>query len=197
MAVKAVLFDFGGVLALHATKILAKKFYKKFGIGKNKLIDFWRTIEDDFDIGNLTEKKVWSIFKKHFNIKADTKKLEKIHKDSFILRKAIYSLAKKLSKKYAVGIFSNMPKEISRFLRKKFNLSFFHYIFFSAEVRKIKPNKNYYLFTAKKMKLKPSEIVFIDDKMVNVKGARKVGLKSFQFKSLEDTKKQLKRLGIR
>ncbi len=54
MAIKAVLFDFGGVLAFHATTVLAAKLKKKFGIQQKDLVTFWRIHEDNYDIGKVT-----------------------------------------------------------------------------------------------------------------------------------------------
>jgi len=42
--------------------------------------------------------------------------------------------------------------------------------------------------------IQPSEVFFLDDKKVNVEGARKAGLRAKKFDSRKDTPKRLKKL---
>ena len=57
-----------------------------------------------------------------------------------------------------------------------------------------KPDPEIYLKTCKKLALKPTECLFIDDQEKNVIGAKKAGLKSLQFTTEEETIRKIKDL---
>lgn len=67
---------------------------------------------------------------------------------------------------------------------------------FSYAVKLIKPDVPIYQYLLDKYNLKAEESVFIDDKNVNVIGARNVGLHSFQFTSYEQAIEELAKLGV-
>ncbi len=47
------------------------------------------------------------------------------------------------------------------------------------------------------MRLRPEEVVFIDNDVHNVYGARKLGIRSVHFTGVVALKKDLKRLGLK
>lgn len=69
-------------------------------------------------------------------------------------------------------------------------------IFYSSNLKVAKPNKEAFLITLKRLKSKPEETVFIDDKDRNVLVANELGMKGITFESLKLLKKELKELGV-
>lgn len=49
-------------------------------------------------------------------------------------------------------------------------------VIISAEINKIKPNSDFYLFILNKYNLKPNELLFLDDNIENVEGAKQLGI---------------------
>lgn len=49
-------------------------------------------------------------------------------------------------------------------------------VIISAEINKIKPNPDFYLFILNKYNLKPNELLFLDDNIENVEGAKQLGI---------------------
>jgi FMN phosphatase YigB (HAD superfamily) len=49
---------------------------------------------------------------------------------------------------------------------------------------------------AKQVKQHVSSCLFIDDRLTNVNGAKKIGMQAIQFKGLKSLKQSLSRLGI-
>lgn len=83
-----------------------------------------------------------------------------------------------------LGVLSNLPIDLVRFLRKNYDfLSIFDHVFFSAEIHLVKPESEIYRFVLRETGTKASDIIFFDDKEENLKGAQEVGMETFLFKN--------------
>jgi len=67
-------------------------------------------------------------------------------------------------------------------------------IFSSKELKLNKTENSSYMSLAKKLKLKPEEIVFVDDQLVNVEAAREAGMPIIYFTSTQEAIKKLSTL---
>ncbi len=181
---KAILFDADGVVILpnkfrevlmqHGisptqTRAFFGKEYQKCLIGKQTLKSClprhlkkwgWTKSYNDFI-------KLWLNSDSNLN----TKLLEKI---SNLRRKGIKCYL-------ATNQEHNRKRHLKLLLKNKFDGQFF-----SCELKKKKPNLNYFL--AVKQKLKNHEIHFFDDKQENVKSAAKTGIKSHLYTCLGSLK---------
>jgi epoxide hydrolase-like predicted phosphatase len=97
---------------------------------------------------------------------------------------------------YHVSLMSNTYDihAKSNELRGFFEL--FDDVFLSNELKMRKPEIEKYKYVIKKLNTKPKNCIFIDDKLINLVPARKLGVSVIQFKSLRKFKKYLKELGI-
>lgn len=66
----------------------------------------------------------------------------------------------------------------------------------SAEVKCLKPSAEIFNHLLEKYELKAEECVFIDDVLVNVEGAKKLGFSTIQFKNAQQCEQDLKALGL-
>ena len=55
-------------------------------------------------------------------------------------------------------------------------------IIISAEIHKIKPNKEFYIHILEKFNIQPNELLFIDDNLKNIEGAKKLGINTILVK---------------
>jgi putative hydrolase of the HAD superfamily len=95
------------------------------------------------------------------------------------------------------GLLSNMPVSMIQYARKNFGwLSNFDHQTFSAEVRVVKPDAAIYQHSIDGLKVAASEALFVDDRATNVEGARAVGLKAIQFRSVTQLGDDLGKLGF-
>ncbi len=196
MKIRAVIFDIGGVLIERVNRARAKAFDKATGIkGSYKKT---KDLRRKFSKGQLTTKefieqasrKMGISQKKFLDIWKKTTRQRKI-------RKSVLQLAEKIKKKgFIVGLISNTnPIDSTIFKKTLYNL-FYPNIFESHKLGYRKPEKEIYEIALKKLKVKPSETVFIDDRIKNVVGARKLGIKAIHFESYKKLIKDLKKLGI-
>jgi putative hydrolase of the HAD superfamily len=66
----------------------------------------------------------------------------------------------------------------------------------SCEVRAIKPDRAIYERCLERLQLPGSEVCFIDDREVNVQGAREAGMKAFRFLALDGLRADLAGIGF-
>lgn len=208
--IKAIVFDVGGVLALGKNIIKIPKrghvhlgvheyIAKRLKISLDQWFDSIDTTYAKAITGELSRKKVLSIISK--NVKTSVRKLEKIikksYKKNFIQNNQLYRLVYRLKKKgYKIGILSDqwyLSKEALVLKRKikKFNL-----VLVSCDLGMRKPDLKIYKLLMKKLKLKPREILFIDNQEWNIKPAKKLGIKTILYKDNKQLIKELKKNAI-
>jgi 2-haloacid dehalogenase len=66
----------------------------------------------------------------------------------------------------------------------------------SGEERMRKPFPEFYELLLKRFDLQPSDVIFIDDNLRNVKAAEDLGIKSIHFQSAEQLREELKSNGL-
>ena len=195
MKIKAIVFDIGGVLA--------KENYSKKSLDEHYLISVHKymarklkiNLDSWFDsIDSLYAKAIEGIISREKAIDgmANNLKINKIflikyfkkaYKRSLKENKALYKIAFKLKKNYKIAILSDqwyLSKDV--FVKKK-NMEKFDQVIISCDVGMRKPGLKIYQLLIKKLKLKPAEIVFIDNREFNLKPAEKLGMKTILFEN--------------
>lgn len=202
--IKAVAFDVGGVLQLekelknpvrgHITGV-HEIISRKLKISLDNWIDATDIVYAKSIEGKISKKKALSTIASHLNI--TTKKLRytaiKAYQKYFRKNNQLFNLAVELRKNgYKTAILSDqwyLSNEalISKEDRKKFNS-----VIISCEVGFRKPSKAIYKYAIKKLKLKPKEILFIDNRNWNIIPAQKLGIKTILFKNNRQAIKEIK-----
>lgn len=203
--IKALIFDMNGVLALgielHRGSKSAKSFHtmisKKLGISLDTWFDAIDTTYAKSIEGKIKGQQVGKEISKKLNL--PEKELEKIvvktYKKFFHNNKELYNYAfKKKREDYKIAILSDQwyfsEKAIfDKKLTRKFNV-----IVSSNDVGMRKPNPKIYKLTLKKLKIKSSEAIFIDNREWNLKPAEKLGIKTVLFKNNKQAIKEIEKI---
>ena len=83
------------------------------------------------------------------------------------------------------------------YVKKNFDwLELFDFTTFSAEVRLIKPDRAIYEHTLQGLGVKAEEALFVDNREINVRGAREVGIHALRFRSVRELREDLMRMGF-
>jgi epoxide hydrolase-like predicted phosphatase len=187
--IKAIIFDCGGVIV----KNPAQDFVDYFsGVMKVSQSDFERCFSrylDDFEKGLTTEDVFWQ------NICRDLK----IHPPSIpsLWQKAVARLiredeetvniiARLKRNGYRTGLLTNTEKPTAEYLKK---LPFFQMIdsaVFSCFEGVTKPDKKIFLLASERLKTKPYECLFVDDKQKYVEASRAAGLQAVLFTDIKN-----------
>ena len=104
---------------------------------------------------------------------------------------------KEIEKKgYKICLLSNTYKPFSIYIKLWGKYRPFKKRILSHQVGHAKPDKEIYELALKKIGLKASEVVFVDDRMRNIKGGEAVGIKGILFKDEKQLRKDLISLGL-
>lgn len=193
--IKTILFDVGGVLVLGKNsrwkngKLIPSGVHldiaEKLNIQLDQYLEVIETIFAQSIEGKISEKQAIKTIARKLRI--TEYKLRKLYvwayRRHLRINKPLHKKALELKKRgYEIGILSDqwylskkalMPKK----LYKKFNP-----IIVSCDVGVRKPNSKIYKIVIKKTHSKPEEILFIDNQDWNIPPAKKLGMKTIQFK---------------
>ncbi|HLH10239.1 MAG TPA: HAD family phosphatase, partial [Terriglobales bacterium] len=90
------------------------------------------------------------------------------------------------------ALLSNMQLDMAKKVRAEFSwIKELHTAVLSYELRLAKPEAGIYEHCLRGLGTSPEETLFIDDREVNVEGARKVGLQAIRFESPDQLRKEL------
>ena len=92
--------------------------------------------------------------------------------------KEIFSKLKESIKNASFLIATNHVLYIKEYINKTFNDV--DDVIISAEIGKIKPNRDYYEYILNKYNIKPEELLFLDDNINNINGASILGIKTIK-----------------
>ncbi|MBU2104279.1 MAG: HAD-IA family hydrolase [Nanoarchaeota archaeon] len=195
--IKAIIFDVGGVLALGKENLkpchqrlhhigVHQYISSKLKISLDQWFDAIDTIYALAIEGKISESKLMNTMAK--NTKTTTQKLRKIvikaYKRKFKQNKQLFKQVFKLKQiGYKIAILSDQWHLSKEALMSDKRYRRFNPIVVSCDVGIRKPNPKIYKLILKKLKLKPSECVFIDNQKWNAEPARKLGIKTILFKN--------------
>lgn len=207
--IKAVVFDVGGVLALpnfpisliqdthlagvppycgHRNKGVHEYIADKLKIIVDQWFDSIDTIYTKSIEGKVSKEKLLNILSK--NLKTSKSKIRKLvikaYKINFTQNKQLFKQAFKLKKQgYKIAVLSDQWHLSQEALMPEKLYKNFNPVLVSTKVKMRKPNPEIYKLLIKKLKLKPKEILFIDNQQWNLTPAKKLGINTILFKDNE------------
>lgn len=197
--IKAIIFDWGGVLVDDPKDGLIEYCANSLNLDASVLKNVFSPYEESFQKGKISEEELWSKICSELNVeKPHIKSLWKEAARHVLKDKPqIYNLVQLLKKEgYKIGFLSNTePPLMEYFFENKYE-KYFDIITFSCAENTVKPEEKIYNLTSKKLKVNSDECIFIDDKIENINGARRVGMKGIQFKTPEHLVKELASFSI-
>lgn len=192
--IKAIIFDYGGVVGNNPSGYILKAVSKEFKIGEGRIKDEFYKFIFLLEENKIEEMKFWRDFARNLDIE-NHKKLRRIWLAEFRKRakidKRIVSLAKSLKREYKLCLLSNKvifyeKASINNLLGKIFSA-----VIYSSDVGTRKPNRGIYIHALNRLKCRADECVFIDDDPVKLSCPKKLGMKTILFKSFSGLKKEL------
>jgi len=201
--IKAVILDYGEVLCYSPTPEEWARMAGLFGVEPVPFRKLWDRNRLLYDRGDLSPEAYWSAVAKDAGTQLAPQQLPLLrqwdvemwaHENPVMVEwlQQIHSAG------IRTGLLSNMPHDMIRHVRQQFAwLKYFDHQTFSAEVELIKPDAAIYEHSLRGVEVRASEALFVDDKEPNVQGARAVGMRALQFRSMEQFVSDLEALGFR
>lgn len=193
-----LMLDLGGVLENHKLFDLAKFISKKYDLNLSQFHDFMIDNLRLNDKCTITDQEFIERVNKKFNLNLNLKQFYIYYFRFISSNRNVLNLAKKLKNKCILAIFSNTRKiHLQDSLRKYQYQNLFDYIFISQNHYTRKPEIKFYKIALKTMKVKPEQVIFVDDKERNFPPARKLGINCIQFSGdIGNLKNQLKKFNL-
>ena len=188
-AIRAVLFDFGGVLAEEGFRNGLVKLAAEQGLDVETMpAQGMKAVYDSgFVVGRGSAGDFWKLMRERTGLRGDDDSLTKVILDGFILRDWMMDVVKKLrADGYITGILSDQTYWLDE-LDEKYHFSrFFDHIYNSYYLGKGKQDPTVFADVVADLKMQPAMVLFIDDNAINVSRAQAKGLRVIQYLDRED-----------
>lgn len=194
--IKAIVFDYGGVLTLHGTfdewyPLCAQRYGSNPGELKAIFTEQWRKAR----VGEIDSRLLWQ--KLAGVVQQPPAHLRKEWIDWFGIRKEMYPLLSKLKEKYTLALLSNQIKDWMEEARTQQQLDdYFQLILFSYEVKVAKPDSRIFALLLEKLDVRPVECLYIDDREKNTSVAATLGFHTLLFSTKEQLQQDLTAMGV-
>ena len=199
MTIKAIIFDYGGVLIRMMNERPRQQLAERLGVA---LLDVYRAVFESEAarlgaVGRITTEQLWQSVADAVGVpyreisglywqfwSADGLNLQVIE--------YIRGLRRKRKARCKIGLLSNANDDLRAMLTDRWQIAdLFDDIVISAEVHDAKPNAAIYRLALERLDVLPAQAVFVDDMPQNVEGARSVGMYAVQFFSFWQMRRAL------
>jgi putative hydrolase of the HAD superfamily len=189
MAIKNIIFDFGGVLYeldYLKSSIELAKLSSNPDILQSLTLNEFIDISSDFEKGLINSHQFRDLIKSLYCITADNQSFDKAWNSMLLgLKYESLSFLKQLKNKFRITLLSNSNQIHYEYFYHECEemLNCFEKLFFSFHIGMRKPDKEIYEYVCQKMNYLPEETIFVDDGIRNIEGAELSNLKTYHFSS--------------
>lgn len=199
-SIRVVVFDFGGVIAQANTTQMSAFLMDSFGINKDELSTALSNMQDFISKGG-SEKEYWEQYALSKRVVLPNNWLDQW---AVIIKESITEIPETIvvvkilqSQGYQTAMLSDVTQYQAEIIRKMGYYDLFNPVLLSYEIGVKKPNPEAFEILLKTLQEQASSVLFIDDRIENVKAAKNLGIDSIQFSSPEQLKTELGKRGFR
>ena len=189
MSIKAVIFDFGGVLVRTEDHAGRRKWEDRLGIEQGQLATAVFDSETSrlASIGKVAAEQVWSDFVLGRALSDEEQRT--FYQDFWAgdeLDVRLVDYVRSLRPRYKTAILSNAWLDAREWFNESYGLGdAVDEIVVSAEEGVAKPDSRIYQIAADRLGVPLDEAVFVDDMLSNVEAARAAGMRGVHFQSTD------------
>lgn len=195
MPIRAVLFDFGGVLAEEGFRDGLYAIAR--GLGLDPVEVHRLAMDAMYECGYVTgrgcEGDFWELLRAKSGIKGEIDLLSGEILRRFVLRPRMMELVRSLRQKgYLTAILSDQTDWLARLDENNPFFRDFDRVLNSYDMGKGKRDRSLFRDAVAALGLEPGEVLFVDDMLPNVERARKSGLQAMVFSDEDQLFEELK-----
>jgi putative hydrolase of the HAD superfamily len=191
--IKAVIFDWGGVLIENPTEGILQYSREILGIGTGCMLAAYRKLIPYFQEGKITEEEFWKGVRRRTGAKGGmpVSLWLEAFEHSYVEKKDVFAVAHALhGRGCRTGILSNTEKP-ARPIMQRDSYRIFDPVVLSWQVGSAKPQRRIFEALIETLRLDPQEILLIDDVEANIAAAEDLGLRGLLFTDAETLKSNL------
>lgn len=197
MAIKAIIFDVGGVLVHNQVEDSYRLLAEKLGIDKDKMMAFYSRNKVEIQNGQISTAEFIRIIEAEFGVQENfLPKWRLSYMEALPINEPMVDLAQSLVAKYRVGAISNNPKFLAEVDRQRRIFKNFDTVVWSCDVGHLKPEKVVFEIALKRLGVKAKECVFIEDRTEILDVPKNLGITTILFKDKSDLLRQFDKLDI-
>ena len=196
MTIRAVFFDFGGVIMRTEFQAPRQHLAERFNMDYDDIdrIVFASESARRASVGEIREEAHWAeVLKRLKHPASEAKTFSNEFFGGDVIDRALIEHIRSLRGKFHTGLISNAWSGLRSFLTREKIIDVFDTVIISAEVGTVKPSAKIYELALEQAKVRANEAVFVDDVSANIEGCEKVGMKGILFKDPQETLDQLNR----
>lgn len=183
--IKAVVFDMGGVLLRTIYPESRIELAKQVGLDRERLEDlfFHSSTALLAEMDRASESQHWEWLFSELKLKDfSVSEFRERFFSGDRVNEELLEYINELRTNYQTGLLSNAWQSTREFVSSHYRfLDYFDESIFSAEVGTRKPGADIYHIMLQRLQVEAKEVVFVDDMLANVEGARAVGMKAILF----------------
>jgi epoxide hydrolase-like predicted phosphatase len=196
MAIKAVIFDLGGVLVRTEFPEVRQHLEERLGFPPGTLGqtvwggENWQLAQ----IGRISYEEYWRRVGAAlgFSTEEDIRDFRREYFSGDRVDEQLVSLIKELRPRYKIGLLSNAPDRLGIWLDEEGGIKdLFDSIVYSAEVGVAKPDHSIFHLSLEQLDVVPSEALFVDDYHRNIDAALALGMQAIRFTSTRTLREEI------
>ncbi|WP_198468782.1 HAD family hydrolase [Acetomicrobium sp. S15 = DSM 107314] len=186
--VRAVIFDFGGVIAEEGFVNGLKVIGRRYGKDPDEVLKLGSSLsyETGFVNGKATEQQFWDAFRHYTGISAPDEELREVVLSRFVLRPRVLELARSLKEAgLTTAILSDQTNWLEEINERTPFFYLFDRVFNSYRMGISKRDTAIFNIVLRELGLRPPQAIFVDDRNENVERAASVGIKAILYRDEE------------
>ncbi len=197
--VEAITFDLDGVYFIKGKSNFLKSIVN-LGVKKKdaEKVFFGDEMNKEYKLGKLTDEEFWIWAIKEWGLNISVNEVIDLMIKGYEVNNKVEEVVKKVRKNgYKTLICSNNFPARIKGLQERFKfLNNFDIAVYSYEVGISKPDKRIFQELVNRSGVSPQEIVFADDDIKKISGAKEVGIQAFLYEGFDKFVEKLKELGV-
>ena len=155
-------------------------------------------LEHQVNLGSMSENEFYRHIQKEFAVHLKPGEMHKKIVSKMKTNKSLVTYIPKL-KKTKIVLFSNSIGSMATHMLEMRHLAgrkIFTRVFFSNVMHLAKPSAASYQYVINHLKMKPKEVLMVDDRKGNIDAAKKIGMQGIVFKNTTQFKKELQKYSL-
>lgn len=198
--ITTIAFDYGGVLGSDSDQ-WNQYFFKikdRTGLSETQLQKLFLADWPDLKVGKIRVDVFWQHVAEASEKKVSPLELKKVYDESIFLHQDVYKIAIRLKKRgLRLVILSNASIDWMQAKVMRFHLKdTFEKVYSSASLGVAKPDPKIYKFVLKDLKIKPEQLLFVDNMQSNIDPAKRLGISTIWYTNVAALKEELRNLDL-
>ena len=199
MKIRAVIFDFGGVIAEEGFQQGLYAIAEKFGLDRKRFFQLANeaVYNSGYVSGKGSEKDFWNEVREHSGIMAPDDELRQEILSRFIPRDWMLETIRSMREQGVItAILSDQSDWLDQLNDQYQFFQYFHAVFNSFHLGKTKRDPSIFADILQTLEIPAGEALFVDDNIGHIDRAAAAGLQIHHFEGRDGFMKKLKEFGL-